>query len=222
MSKGNVGLWKATYKEAIEYIRKQNQIELPPFKINKRTTLEKYRNIWKQIRKAHRIENTDLPDVRVVAKESLRQKEHEFDYEETIRDENMNTAPASFEDDARAATAYIKGVIEQIKQIYDDTKRYIASAPLNKKGNIKDPEFYFLSLEEEAMDASYQEIMMMIDSLRNEYGDVAVAKELAQDPEIEYTFALVFLPPSDTKNNFQSTVQQWVGIARRLASQMKV
>lgn len=166
---------------------------------------------YKDLHKAQKEQGIELPNLKTMV-ESTR----EYQYEETPRDDDMNTAPP--DDAIELATDYINDFISLVTTIYNDTKARVANAPRNSKGNVKDPEFYFIENNLGILEANYREILSMIQIMRDRFGDVALAKALAEDAEIDYTQALVFIPPSNLQNNFEITIEQLTGIMVNLSS----
>lgn len=202
MAKKSISAWKQIYKQAIEYMGGMTK---------KRWSLDTLKKEWLKIRKEQREEGLELPNVQTVA------RQYEYDYQATPRDEEMNTLPP--DEPLELGKERIETFLESIEAIYRDTKAYIASAPLNSKGNVKDPEFYFLQNAEPLLDQHYAEILSMIDSMRSQFSDEVVAEALSKDVELDYTQALVFMPPSDTQDNFEVTIEQITGIMINLSSQ---
>lgn len=202
MAKKSISAWKQIYKQAIEYMGGMTK---------KRWSLDTLKKEWLKIRKEQREEGLELPNVQTVA------RQYEYDYQATPRDEEMNTLPP--DEPLELGKERIESFLESVESIYRDTKAYIASAPLNSKGNVKDPEFYFLQNAEPLLDQHYAEILSMIDSMRSQFSDEVVAEALSKDVELDYTQALVFMPPSDTQDNFEVTIEQITGIMVNLSSQ---
>lgn len=202
MAKKSISAWKQIYKQAIEYMG---------IKTKPRWSLDKLKAEWLKIRKEQRQEGIELPNVQTVS------RQYEYDYQATPRDEEMNTLPP--DEPLELGKERVDKFIEDVTSIYQDTKAYIASAPLNSKGNVKDPEFYFLQNAEPLLDQHYNEILSIIDSMRSQFSDEVVAEALSKDVELEYTQALVFMPPSDTEDNFEVTIEQLTGIMINLSSQ---
>lgn len=202
MAKKSISAWKQIYKQAIEYMGGET---------TKRQSLKSLKRQWHSIRQEQLREGVELPNVQTVA------KQFEYDYQATPRDENMNTLPP--EEPITLASDMIEDFLARVKTIYEDTKNYIASAPRNSKGNVKDPEFYFLQNHEEMIDAEYREIQSIIESLRSQFPDEAIADALAKNVELDYLMAMVFIPPSDTQDNFAVTIEQLTAIMIDLSSQ---
>lgn len=202
MAKKSISAWKQIYKQAIEYMG---------MKTKPRWSLDTLKKEWLKIRKEQRQEGIELPNVQTVS------RQYEYDYQATPRDEEMNTLPP--DEPLELGKERVDKFIEDVTSIYQDTKAYIASAPLNSKGNVKDPEFYFLQNAEPLLDQHYNEILSIIDSMRSQFSDEVVAEALSKDVELEYTQALVFMPPSDTEDNFEVTIEQLTGIMINLSSQ---
>ena len=195
---------KSVYREALEFMGIDTK---------KGWSLKTMKQKWSDLRKQQTQEGVELPNVRTVAKTAK-----EYEYEQTPRDEQMNTLPP--DEPIDKGTEYIESFLATIDQIYQDTKSRIATAPKNDRGNVKDPEFYFLEKAEPMMEESYREIKRMLASMRSQFGDDIVAQAIAKDKEIDYTQALVFMPPSDTMNNFEATVEQLTAVMRDISSTM--
>lgn len=196
--------WKSVYREALEYMGIDTK---------KGWSLKTMKQKWSDLRKQQAQEGVELPNVRTVAKTAK-----EFEYEETPRDDEMNTLPA--DEPLELGKQYIDNFLQTIDHIYEDTKAYIATAPLNSKGNVRDPEFYMLTRDIDEMEASYQEIKKIIGVMRSQFGDEIVAQAIASNVEIYYIQALVFIPPSGTLNNFAVTVEQLTAIMIDISSRM--
>lgn len=175
---------------------------------NKAKIIKTYRDIHKEQKE----KGIELPKLKTMVEHT-----RQYQYEETPRDDDMNTAPP--EEAMELGAEYINNFISLVTSIYNDTKSRVASVPRNSKGNVKDPEFYFLENNLSAVEVSYREILSMVQTMRDRFGDEAVAKALAEDAEIDYTQALIFIPPSDTQNNFEITIEQLTGIMVNLSSQ---
>lgn len=209
MAKRSKSYWRAVYREALEFMGVTTK---------KGWSLKYMKKVWSDVRQKELADNTELPAVQTVAKTARIKKQKEFEYEETPRDEEMNTLPA--DEPLQLGKQYIDNFLQTIDHIYEDTKAYIASAPLNSKGNIRDPEFYFLDRDIDEMESSYQEIKKIIDVMRSQFGDEIVAQAIASNVEIYYIQALVFIPPSGTINNFAVTVEQLTAIMIDISSRM--
>ena len=199
------GATKNDLLTAIRYMGGQASLHL---------TKKQLKDIWGKIRKEHREQGIELPRIQTIIKQA--KQEQEFEYEDTVRDSEMNTEPP--ENTITLGTEYIDKFIDNVTAIYQETKNYISSAPLNDKGNIKDPEFYFLANNEDLMDAQYREILSIVNSMRSQFSDDVVAQALSSDVELDYTMALVFIPDSDVQNNFEITIEQLTGIMINLSS----
>lgn len=206
--------WKQVYRSAIEFMGKV---------IPKKMSLPSLRKTWKGIRKEHLNESIELPSVTTVAKTAK-----EYEYEETPRDEEMNTLPMDedyWEEDREEykksndyynwAEEYILNYKRTVTEIYNDTLAYLDSAPLNSKGNVKDPEYYFASQYRQVLHAEYNQIMSLIDSYVDRYGVEQVAEQLSQNAELNYILALVWMPPSDVQDNFQLTIEALTSLTFR-------
>lgn len=196
--------WKGVYREALEFMGIDTK---------KGWSLKTMKQKWSDLRKQQTQEGVELPNVRTVAKTAK-----EYKYEETPRDEQMNTLPP--DEQLELGKQYIDNFLQTIDQIYRDTLAIIQSAPLNSRGNIRDPEFYFLDRDKDEMESSYQEIKKIVDAMRSQFGDEIVAQAIASNVEIEYIQALVFIPPSGTFNNFAVTVEQLTAIMIDISSRM--
>lgn len=209
-----ISYWKQVYRSAIEFMGKV---------IPKKMSLPSLRKTWKGIRKEHVNESIELPSVTTVAKTAK-----EYEYEETPRDEEMNTLPMDedywdedseeykrSEDFYNWADEYIRNYKETIRDIYNETLAYLDSAPLNSKGNVKDPEHYFASQHRNVISAEYNQIISLIDNYVDTYGVEQVADQLSINAELNYTLALVWMPPSDVQDNFQLTIETLTSLTFR-------
>ena len=140
-------------------------------------------------------------------------KTKEFQYEEMFRKTDMRTEPA-YEPDL--GKAYIDNFIRQVNDIYLDTIAYIQNAPRNENGNIQDEDIHLISLHQDEVTASYHQIINIINIMRDQFGDEAVAKAIASDVELDYVMALVFAPPSSCVNNFEATIEELTAVTANL------
>ena len=138
--------------EALASIASVSDIELDTSKENEIGThveiiKERIKNITGELLKIYKERNKAV--IEPFAKDDENQLifDSEFEYEETPRDEDMNTLPA--DEPLQLGKQYIDNFLQAIDQIYQDTIAYIQSAPLNSKGNIRDPEFYFINLHKD-------------------------------------------------------------------------
>lgn len=214
--KGKKSTTKADYIQAIRFYGG---------KASKNKTKKQLQQTWSDIRKEHRKAGENLPRIdkavqqakqaiqeeneRAFAKQiedtlKAEQSEEKFDYEFTDRDENMNTEPP--EDAISMGADFIERFIQTIQDIYNDTKNEIDTLPSNSKQQ------YFMKASEDKLDGELQQILMMIDSMRAQFSDDIVAQALSEDVELDYTIALVYIPPSGVKDNFETTIEQLEGI----------
>lgn len=205
MGKRTIAQQKKIYRQAIEYMGGET---------NERMSLKTLKKLWKQERKEQRAQGIELPNVKTVS------NQYEYQYEQTQRDEEMNTLPP--EEPLTLGTDYVENFIQTITEIYQRTKDDIASAPKNSKGNVKDPKYYFMQNGEALLDLEYKEILDKIETMRITFGDDVLAQALASDTELYYTEALVFMPPSSMVDNFEITIEQLNGIMVNLSAEYMI
>ena len=194
--------WELAYREAIEFMggKKTAGLSMPELKAE-----------WKRLRLENKRQGIELPRVQSVYKVAEEQG-FEFDYEETPRNENMETAPA---EDYNGGYEYIENYKRQIEQIYFNTLDW-----MNRKDDStpeKQREYLAHERHEEQFTSSYYSLLSMIDNLVLQYGYDLVAQAIASDAEIDYTIALVFMPPSEFENLFDMTIEQLTAIMGRLS-----
>lgn len=198
---------------------------------------------WLKFRKSQREQGIEVPNIKSVVKAAkqfkaqqqqlenekafsaqidaaLKDYNKQFDYENTTRNSDMRTETPSEPIDK--ASEAIDDFLSDVDKIYNDTIDYIDSMPEPStwgKGRYGTAEGWFLSQHISDMEASYRRIHDLIAEMR-QYGDEAVAAALASSKDLDYTRALVFIPPSDgVVNNFDVTVEMLEGIVQALANE---
>jgi len=199
VAKRTVSEWKKVYRDAIEYLGGH---------VTKRLSLKALKKQWQDIRIEHKRQGIELPKVQQVAKQM------EFTYEETPRDEDMNTLPA---EDLNLGYEYIENFKSELENIYNNTKAY-ADAWSDKSLDLEERRHRYLAhTSMELLDGTYSAILTKLDQLVLEYGYDEVANVLASDVELDYSIALAFMPPSTIINQFEMTLEQIDGLITRLA-----
>lgn len=179
---------------------------------------------WLKYRREQIAQGVDMPNITSAAKAEKEyiKAQQQYDYEDTFRDDEMRTEmpPAAL----NMATDYIEEFLRNVDRIYQETLDYINNLPKPKawgKGRFGTAEGFYLNAAVPRLEACYIEIKQKIAALRGMYGDEAVAKALADNVELDYVRALVFIPPSDGVVNYcEVTLEQIDGIAVQLASEM--
>ncbi len=180
---------------------------------------------WLKYRREQIAQGVDMPNITSAAKAEKEyiKAQQQYDYEDTFRDDEMRTETP--EQPIEKASEVIEEFLRNVETVYRDTLDYIANSPAPKKygkGKFGTAEGYLLSLQLEALEASYREILNMVENMRgaNHKYDVLVANELAANKELDYTIALVYIPPSTVQNNFEVTIEMLEGIARAVAAEV--
>ena len=199
--KKSIGVWKKVYREAIEYMGGE---------ATGRMSLKTLKKIWSTIRKEQRQEGIELPRVQDVA------KQYEYTYEETPRDDNMNTLPP--EEPMDLGFEYIENFKRELENIYNNTKEYSEGWSDKGLGSEERRHRYLAHNNMDLLEATYREILTKIDQLVIDYGYDEVANALASDVELDYAIALGFMPPSTIINQFQMTLEQINGIMTKLVT----
>ena len=202
MANRSASEWKRIYRQAIEYMGG---------KVGKRTSLQGMRDIWKSIRSEHRQQGIELPNVRTVS------KTYEYEYQQTPRDENMNTLPP--EEPLNMGYDYIESFKLQLETIYNDTKTW-ADGWSDKNLNSTDRRHRFIAHNNmDLLTSTYYAILERIDQLVLQFGYDAVAQALSSDVEMDYAIALSFMPPSSVENEMAMTLEQINGVMNRLTAE---
>lgn len=197
--------WERAYYVAIKYMGGDiDDLSMPALK-----------RAWKTIRKEQKAEGIELPRVQTVYKTAVEQG-YGFDYEETPRNEDMETEPSK---DDNWGYEYIEDYKKQIEIIYQDTIAWMDRA--NDSTQEKQREYLAKEVYKDSLTASYYKLLETIDALVLQYGYDVTAQAIASDAEIEYTIALVFMPPSEFMNMFDMTISQLQAIMERLARSLE-
>lgn len=175
---------------------------------NKAKIIKTYKDIYK----SQKDKGVELPRLKTMVEHT-----RQYQYEETPRDDNMNTVPP--EEPIEFGTEYIENFLKMVNTVKQDTISYIDSLPKNSKGNVGTKEGYFLQQNIPLMEAQYNEILEIIEAMRARFGDEETAKALVNDAEIDYSTVLIFIPDSDVKSNYEATIEQLTGIMVNLSSQ---
>ena len=203
MTNKEVRRWKQNYREAIERMN----VAVP-----KRASLKTLKNIWKDIRQEYKQKGKDLPVVQAVVK----QTKAEFDYEQSPRDENMNTLPP--DENLNTGYEYIENFKRELEAIYNATRDWVNSWRDKKRFSQERREAYLGYVNWDLVEATYNAILTVIDNLILQFGYDEVAQAIAEDVELDYTIALVIIPPSEVMNEMEVTLEQLNGIVNRLAA----
>lgn len=200
-----VSAWKQIYREAIEFMGGET---------TKRMSLKSLKHMWQSIRKEHKKEGTELPSVRTVAKEA-----REYVYEETPRDEEMNTLPLEQEEATDKGYEYIENFKKQLENILNDTRAWAGSWK-DKSITSEDRRHRYMCYNSlDLLESTYYAILTKLDNLIMEYGYDVVADAIAGDIEFDYSIALSFMPPSSVINEMAITLEQINGIMNKLTVQ---
>lgn len=171
--------------------------------ISDTVSLPEKRNLWKQLKKEHEQKTGEkLPRITTVAQEDWEEAEEQK--EEESQEQEYNDYNEDLEE--QLAFDYVQNYKDTLTQVYQDTISYIDSAPLNDRGNVRDPEFYFLLQALPQFQAEYQMIMALLDEYIDQYGYKALASALASSPQIDYARGLMFVPPSDMEDVFEDVL----------------
>ena len=180
---------------------------------------------WLKYRREQIAQGVDMPNITSAAKAEKEyiKAQQQYDYEDTFRDDEMRTETP--DQPIEKASEVIEEFLRNVEIVYKDTLDYIANLPAPKKygkGRFGTAEGYYLSSNLTDLELSYREILSMIENMRgaNHKYDVLVAQELAANKELEYTRALIFIPPSGVQNNFEVTLEMLEGIARAVAAEV--
>lgn len=140
-------------------------------------------------------------------------EENEFDYEDTPRDENMNTAPQQVD----KASDYIEDWRNTLANIYKDTINY-CEGWRNKGYDSEERQARYMAYQAiPRLEFTYNQILSLLDQMIATYGEEKTAQAIAKDVELDYVIALVFMPPSDVINEMSMTLEQMQGVFNRVA-----
>lgn len=190
-----------------------------------RMTKSQLKKLYIKARKEQKAkDNAELPRIDKIVEQQLANEAHqEFAYEETLRGDDMRTETP--QEPIEKASEVIEEFLNSVETVYRNTYDYIDTLPAPTKygkGNFGTAEGYFLANSIDEMESSYNSILNMIEAMRgeNHSNDVLLANALAQNKDLDYTRALIFVPPSGVQNNFEATVEMLEGIARAIFSEI--
>lgn len=140
----------------------------------------------------------------------------EFDYEQTPRNDNMESIMPTLE--IPKAEEFIDNWLGMLQTIYENTMTY-ANGWRDKGLSSEDrQERYMCYTATPRLEATYRNTVSLLKQMRAEFGDEKTAQALSQDIELDYTLALVFMPPSEVQNQMAMTLEQVQGVFNRLLS----
>ena len=211
MNKRQINYWYNIYKTSLRGF----DIEMKDLKNPTEKSLERAKKKWKEATQ----ELEDKPTVREAYKAQVAFEKEQAEWEEQQRDENYRTETATDMHDT--SLEEIQDFIDKINAIYEDTLSEITRAENNEKG--VDGLF--------AIGASYKnyiagthdeliEFLMQIQAMASEYPD-EVALFIASSPELDYTYGIYLVPPSDIESNFEITTQTLRAIWRTIQADMR-
>ena len=198
--------WERVYREAIEYMGGEKTAGL---------SMPELKQAWKAIRKQQKAEGLELPRVQTVYKVAEEQG-FEFDYEYTDRDENMNTLPPA--EPLNLGGEYIEAFKRNLESIYTDTINYTQSWHNKSLDSTERQAAYIASLYVDQLTSVYDQILALLDWMVATYGEEVVGNMIASDIELDYTIAIVFIPPSEVDIVMEMTLEQLRGIMDRIVS----
>lgn len=140
-----------------------------------------------------------------------------FDYEQTPRNDNMETEAPS--EPLENAENYVNEWLEMLATIYNDTMTF-CNDWRNKALSSEDrQERYMCYTATPRLESTYRNVVSLLHQLVTEFGYEKTAIALSQDVELDYTLALVFMPPSEVLNQMAMTLEQVQGVFNRLLSE---
>lgn len=189
-----------------------NAIRYFGYDASPRMTKAQLRKEWGKVRKEQKELGVDVPRLDTIIKEINSQDE--FDYEQTPRNDNMETLPP--ENTIDLGYDYIQQYKATIDTVYQDTLVW-----MNRQDNTtseRQREYLAHHQHESDLTASYYSLLSLVDGLVLEFGYDSVADAISKDAEIYYTIALVFTPPSNFDNLFETTIEQLRGIMLKIGA----
>lgn len=140
--------------------------------------------------------------------------DNEYDYEDTPRDDNMNTEPQQVD----KASDYLDDWKMTLASIYNDTINY-CDGWRNKGYDSEERQARYMAYQSiPRLDATYNQILSLLDQMVAQLGEERTAQAIARDVELDYVIALVFVPPSDVINEMSMTLEQLQGVFNRIAT----
>lgn len=211
LKRRKINYWYNVYSKALELYN----VDTKPVKNPTEKTLERMRKKWK-----HTIKDKDVKaTVREAYKTQVSIEQSNADYNDTPRDENLRTAPATNMYDI--SLEIIQSFIDRVEQIYDDTMTRVQSP------NAEEID-YLIIKNAGQITAAKDELIGFVWQMYEDCNQQPeyVARALQENEELEYTIAIAFVPPSnciilfyETLANLKAIWDRVIADAREMAEQ---
>lgn len=210
MAKRSTGKMHKIYFEALKQLGQ---------KVTERQKTSTYEKIWKKLRKDYQARGETPPNLYTTAKEYREQIYETQDYENTQRDENMNTDPSNDDLDEALAGEILQQFISDIMQIHRDTLEYISvyssegwTHDQGRLANIaKQPK------NMDAINKSYYELVNKYhDLIESGAPKTVIAQAIKDNVELDYVISITLMPPSDIQLEFERTIEQMNAILSQI------
>lgn len=189
--------WHSRYYKALTALGK---------KLTGEEDLQSYKSMWKDLDKEYKQRGEKRPTIKEA---TSRYTEH--DYEQTSRDENMNTPPLDDDLDEAKAEEILQTFESDVIEIYHDTLAYIDrysqkgwSHLEGKLANIaKKPQ------NMDAINTSYFNLINRINDMKESgIPKKVLAQAIRDNVELDYVISITLMPPSDIQLEFERTLEQ--------------
>ena len=177
-----------------------------------RERLNALKKKWQNLREDYKAKGEKQPNLYTTAKDY----EQQYDYEQTPRDENMNTEPAPTDLDEQSAQNVISDYEARIDAIYRRTLSYIDE---NKegKGHAGGKLASIADFRRAELDDAYWTLKTQLQELKNSGVPLTIVAQAIQDNvELDYEIAISLMPPSDLVVDFEETTQQLFGVMQQI------
>lgn len=189
--------WSDLYEKALRKLG---------IKLTGTETLKTKRKKWKKLRKSYISKGLKAPNLYTTAKEYK-----EFEFEETLRDDEMRTEPSKEDLDEDLAKDILDKFISDIMEIHSDTLAYIDTYSregwTHEQGRLAN--IAKLPRNMEAIQRSYYELVNKYhDLIESGIPKTIIAQAIQDNVELDYIISITLMPPSDIQLEFERTTEQ--------------
>ena len=195
---------RATYLKALRHLGEQ---------LTGRERTSTLKNKWKALREGYKERGEKAPNLYDTAKN--------FEYEQSRRDNEMNTPPAAIDLREEAANQVIEQFIWTVDQIYEDTLRYIEE---NKEGtgHSGGKLASIADYRRHDIDETYFNLKQKIAEIQSSGAPATVIAQAIQDNvELDYVISVALSPPSDLEFKFNATIEQLDAVMLQIEQRAK-
>lgn len=184
-------------------------------KLTGRERLNTLKKKWKSVREDYTAQGVKPPNLYTTA------KQYEYDYEQTPRDENMNTEPATTDLDEQSAQDVIAEYEAKIDSIYRNTLSYIDENKTGK-GHEGGKLASIADHRRAELDDAYWTLKTQFQELKASGAPATIiAQAIRDNVELDYEIAVSLMPPSDLVVDFEETTQQMFAVMQQIEMRAK-